>query len=81
MGRRLSQVNCSDVERIIRLPSLQLQFYNRFFFVLWGFGEKKQKKKDWQQLLAQVPILNKKKEEERKHSICITEYTFWGKKG
>ena len=31
-------------------------------YVLGGFGEKKQKKKaDWQQLLAQVPILRKKK--------------------
>ena len=26
-----------------------------------GFGEIKQKKKDWQQLLAQVPIFKKKK--------------------
>ena len=29
-------------------------------YVLGGFGEKKQKK-DWQQLLAQVPIFKKKK--------------------
>ena len=32
--------------------------------VLWGFGEKKKKKgKDWQQMLAQVPILKKKRVE------------------
>ena len=30
-------------------------------YVMGGFGEKKQEeKKDWQQLLAQVPIFNKK---------------------
>ena len=30
-------------------------------YVLGGFGEKKQeKKKDWQQLLARVPIFKKK---------------------
>ena len=31
-------------------------------YVLRGFGEKKQKKKeDWQKLLAQVPIIKKRK--------------------
>ena len=34
------------------------EIYN---YVLGGFGEKKQEKKeDWQQLLAQVPIFKKK---------------------
>ena len=34
-----------------------------YIYELGGFGEKKQKKKedDWQQLLAQVPILKKQK--------------------
>ena len=30
-------------------------------YVLGDFGEKKKKKKDWQQMLGQAPILKKKK--------------------
>ena len=44
-----------------------------------GFGEKKQKEKktkkeDWQQLLAQVPIFKKNK---TKHCACYINLT-WG---
>ena len=42
-----------------QLEGLTAKIYN---YVLGGFGEKKEgaKKEDWQQLLAQVPILKKK---------------------
>ena len=32
-----------------------------YSYVLGGFGEKKEEKKDWQQMLAQLPIFKKKK--------------------
>ena len=43
---------------MLQLEGWTTEIYN---YVLEGFGEKKQKKRDWQQLLAQVPILKKKK--------------------
>ena len=44
-------------------------------YVLGGFGEKKQKKKeDWQQLLAQVPIFTKEQKTLKRLAlfICLT---------
>ena len=38
--------------------ALTTTIYN---YVLGVFGEKKKKKKDWQQMLAQVPIFREKK--------------------
>ena len=44
---------------IEELEGLTTEIYN---YVLGGCGEKKaEKKKDWQQLLAQVPIFKKRK--------------------
>ena len=46
---------------VLQLEEPTTKIYN---YILWGFGEKKQKEKeeeDWQQLLAQVPIFKKKK--------------------
>ena len=37
--------------------ALTTRIYN---YILGGFGEKKEKRKDWQRMLAQVPIFNKK---------------------
>ena len=43
-----------------QLEGRTTRIYN---YALGGFGEKKKKKKeDWEQVLAQVPILKKKKE-------------------
>ena len=45
------------------MPQLEGPATKIYHYVLGGFGEIKQKnKKDWQQLLAQVPIFKKKKE-------------------
>ena len=58
------------------MPQLEGPTTKIYNYVLGGFGEKKQKKKeDWQQLLAQVPIFKKKRitnypEEVSKHSIA-----------
>ena len=44
------------------MPQLAGPTTKIYNYVLGGFGEKKQEtKKDWQQLLAQVPIFKKKK--------------------
>ena len=46
------------------MPQLEGPTTKIYNYVLGGFGEKKQKKKkNWQQLLAQVPILKKQKTE------------------
>ena len=45
------------------MPQLEGPTTKIYSYVLGGFGEKKQEKiKDWQQLLAQVPILGEKTE-------------------
>ena len=36
--------------------------YTTMYGGLWGDKEEEKEKKDWQQMLAQVPILKKKKE-------------------
>ena len=47
------------------MPQLDTHTTRTYNYVLGGFGEKKKKKKkkkkDWQPMLAQVPILKKKK--------------------
>ena len=44
---------------IAQPEALTTKIYN---YILGGFGErKKEKKEDWQQMLAQVPIFKKKK--------------------
>ena len=43
---------------IAQAEALRTRMYN---YVLGGFGEKKKKKRDWQQMLAQVPVFRKKK--------------------
>ena len=48
-------------------PGLTTKIYN---YVLGGFGEKK-KEKDWQQLLAQVPIFKKK----QKNSLTLGQWS------
>ena len=46
------------VFHIAQPEALITQIYN---YMLGGFGERKEKKKeDWQQILAQVPIFKKK---------------------
>ena len=42
------------------MPQLEGPTTKIYDYVVEGFGEKKQKEKDWQQLLAQVPIFKKK---------------------
>ena len=42
------------------MPRLEGPTTKIYIYVLGGFGETEQKKKDWQQLLAQVPILKEK---------------------
>ena len=42
------------------MPQLEGPKTKIYNYILGGFGEKKQKKKDWQQLLAQVPIFKGK---------------------
>ena len=43
---------------MLQLEGPKTRIYN---YVLGGFGEKKQgEKKDWQQLLAQVPVFKEK---------------------
>ena len=43
------------------MPQLEGPTTEIYNYMLGGFGKKKQKrKKDWQQLLAQVPIFKKK---------------------
>ena len=44
----------------------QKQTYTTMYWGGGGVGEKKQKKNDWQQLLAQAPILKKNKEKKEK---------------
>ena len=60
-GRRRStthQDHAGAASHIAQPEALTTRIYN---YVLRGFGEKKKKKrKDWQQMLAQVPILKKK---------------------
>ena len=44
------------------MPQLEGPTTKKYNYILGEFGEKKVgKKKDWQQLLAQVPIFKKKK--------------------
>ena len=55
------------VSHMQQLEGPTTKIYN---YVLGGFGEKKQeKKKDWQELLAKVPILQKKCN--RKHRCSL----------
>ena len=42
---------------IAQSKAFTIRIYNH---VLGGLGEKKEKKEDWQQMLAQVPIFKKK---------------------
>ena len=43
------------------MPQLEEPTSEIYNHVLAGFGEKKQKKKNWQQLLAQMPIFQENK--------------------
>ena len=47
-------------EAVSHVPHLEGPTTKICNYILCGFGEKKQKKKDLQQLLAQVPIFKKK---------------------
>ena len=61
-GCGLMQTGSSGhAEAASHMPQLEGPTIKIYTYVLEGFGEKKQgKKKDWQQLLAQVPIFKKK---------------------
>ena len=53
-------VTCFSSLKSRSVPQLEGPTTKMCNYVLGGFGEKKQKKKeDWQQLLAQVPIFKK----------------------
>lgn len=41
---------------------------------LWGEGEKKERERDWQQMLAQAPII--KKEKSQRKTLCVFQLTF-----
>ena len=52
----------------------------KYDYVLGAFGEKKKKKKDWRQMLAQVPSFEKKRKKERK-KVKISWCVPWGSPG
>ena len=62
-GRRTWHPSSAHVEAVSHMPQLEGPAAKIYNYVLGGiWGDKAEiKKKDWQQLLAQVPILGKKK--------------------
>ena len=62
------------------MPQLEGTTTKIYNYVLGGFGEKKQnrKKKDWQQLLAQVPIFKEESTAKSTEGRNFKEKKSWG---
>ena len=61
----------AEVASHIAQPGPTTRIHN---YVLVSFEEKKKEKKDWQQMLAQVPILKKKKIPEGVYKVFALKY-------
>ena len=67
-----SSSHAEAVSHVAQLEGPTTRIYN---YVLRGFVENKKKRKDWQQMLAQVPVFKKKGILEGEKKIDVVHYT------